>query len=89
MESQFSSVTLNENSFFFGLNLNDLITISATLIICQKVGLGELAKILPVLVSLGVAVLLIPIRMRFRRKIIRDFITFWSEYAFQQFLIRL
>jgi hypothetical protein len=83
------SVSLNERSFFFGLDLNDLISLSVTLILSQKLGLNKISEGLPVVITVACAFLLIPIRMKFRRKIIRDYLRFWSLYGIQSFLSSL
>jgi positive regulator of sigma E activity len=89
MDSCTPSVALNEKSFFFGLEMNDLVALSLTLILCQKLGLNKISDVLPVVITGACAFLLIPIRMKYRRKIIRDFVKFWSSYGIQCFLFRL
>jgi hypothetical protein len=81
MNSYQPSRALNQNSFFFGLDMWDLVGLASVLVLSQKIGLEELIVGAPVIATLTAAFMLAPIRMRYRRGIIRDSVMYWSEYA--------
>lgn len=68
----FGSRLLNENGNFLGLNVYDLIGAVAILIFAAEALNAFALEILAAPLACTALVSLIPIRLRFRRKIIRD-----------------
>ena len=82
------SKALNDNSFLFGLGASDIILLAIILILTRQISIFSSSGGLSLILVLAVGIALIPIRMRFRRKIIRNFISWSSEYVVQFILAR-
>jgi hypothetical protein len=65
---------LNQKAFFFGLDRSDLVALALVLILSQKIGLEAVYKGLPMLLTILAAVMLIPIRLRHKKRTIRGYI---------------
>lgn len=78
MKDKKTSRVLNDDSFLFGLSYNDItgvgLLLLALMLFSKVIGLESMLWAL--IFSIGVLALLIPIRLRFRRKIIRDTIKY-------------
>ena len=73
---------LNDNATFFGLNVYDLMASIAVLVCLSEIFDGTVFELLPLVGSIGLLVLLAPIRLRCRRKIVRDFATYYLRRVF-------
>lgn len=81
-----SSRTLNEEGFLLGLSYLDISALGVLLlsILVINKALGIQSNFYGLLVTLSAGALLIPIRLRFRRKIIRDFIYYHFKKGFDR-----
>ncbi len=70
------SHTLNIKPNFFGLTLDDLLFLSITYSLLQVLFLSLGLEILAIFFVFLIALFLIPIRLKFRRGIIRDYLKF-------------
>ncbi len=66
--------TLNERAFFMGLDFNDIIALSLSFFIVQALLSGVVPKIVPIFILALMFLVLSVIRLKFRRKILRDLI---------------
>jgi|GEM_PF-4596874 len=73
---QIPSRVLNENSVMLGLNQNDLIALAGSFYFLQLAFHPFNMDILSVIGTALTAVLLISLRLRFRRRLIRDFVSY-------------
>lgn len=77
------SKTLNIKSNFFGLTLDDLLGLMAFYTIFQLVFTFLGLEILSIILTFLGALFLIPIRLRYRRGIIKDYFTFLFHKIFK------
>lgn len=74
MRERKTSRVLNDQSYFLGLSYNDItgagILLLGLLLISKALGMKSMLWAL--MLTISVLVMLIPIRLRFRRKILRD-----------------
>lgn len=73
----YGSRVLNDNGSVLGLNIYDLIGSVTVLVITSELLKPFGLEFLSVLVAIFSLILLIPIRLRYRRKIIRDAVRFY------------
>lgn len=74
MTDRRGSRVLNDNTLFFGLDFNDVIALGVVLIISQSVLKIFEKQNLAILVPFVTMLILIPIRLHHRRRIIRDYL---------------
>ncbi|WP_347359711.1 hypothetical protein [Bdellovibrio sp.] len=74
MRERKTSRVLNDESYFLGLSYNDIsgagILLLALLLVSKALGVKSMLWAL--MLTISVLVMLIPVRLRFRRKILRD-----------------
>lgn len=74
MRERKTSRVLNDESYFLGLSYNDItgagILLLALLLVSKALGVKSMLWAL--MITISVLVMLIPVRLRFRRKILRD-----------------
>jgi hypothetical protein len=73
----YGSRTLNNNGMLLGLNVYDLIGAVAVMIVCSVVLQPLKVEFLSVPAGILALTSLIPIRLKYRRRIIRDSVGFW------------
>ena len=71
-----SSKILNIKSNFFGLTLDDLLGLMVFYTVCQLFFSLMGLEILPIILTFILAVFLVPIRLRYRRGVIKDYLFF-------------
>lgn len=64
---------LNESSQVLGLNANDLLCVGASFLIFQQIFVPFELELIPLLLLFIETIILITIRLKYRRKIIRDY----------------
>jgi hypothetical protein len=79
---------LNDNGPVLGLNVFDLIGAIVALILFAHLLGGTSLEFLALPVAALALIALIPLRLKHRRKIIRDFCRFWLNRIFNKGLIR-
>lgn len=87
MRERKTSRVLNDDSYLLGLSYSDITGVGIFLLGLMIVGkiLGIQSMFWALLLALSVLVFLIPVRLRFRRKIIRD----TGRYIFLQGVVRV
>ena len=70
------SRTINEKSQVMGLNGGDLFALSVTFLLLQQVFLRFELEWVPLLISFFLAGILVSVRLKYRRKIIRDMLSY-------------
>lgn len=74
MRERKTSRVLNDESYFLGLSYNDITGAGVLLLVLLFVSkmMGVKSMLWALMVTISVLVMLIPIRLRYRRKILRD-----------------
>ena len=82
-----TSRVLNDDSYFFGLSYMDISGAGIFLLVLMFIGktLNMESQLWAVILTISMLIFLIPIRMKFRRKIVRDSI----KYLFNKGVIRV
>jgi hypothetical protein len=80
---------LNDNGTVLGLNVFDLIGAIVVLVLFAHLLGGTSLEFLALPVAALALIALIPIRLKYRRKIIRDFCRFWLNRIFNKGRIRV
>ena len=76
MQTYMPSKTLNIKSNFFGLTLDDLLSLMGFYTFFQLVFSFMGLEIVSIILTFITALFLIPVRLRYRRRIIRDYLSF-------------
>lgn len=78
MNPRKTSRVLNDNAFLLGLTYNDISGCGVLLLVLLLIfrGLGIKSMLIPLLAACTALVVLIPIRLKYRKKILRDSLSY-------------